>query len=355
MATKKNTENTKTRKIVSKKEKSLIVEEKDGIIDYESLSKIKENDKAKQLHKLTEIENNILSQEIIYYKKAQLAYKNKYKKSQLVNYLLALLLIASIVGLIVVSSRKPKTEIKEEDKPQNEVINEDSQKEKDNDKRQEPIVNSHAFLDVDFEYIYNDYLNKAMVKDDYVGQIIFESGIINEPILKGRDNNEYLYRDYQTLQVCEYGPIFMDYECDTDKGNNIVLYGHNVENAKANQSSLFYPLHKLEKEKNFDDNKYIYLTLKDRVELYEVASVYRVKIVDDNGSHYLAEGEPQYYLDNYSKADFKNYIQEVKKRELYETGVEINQEDRLLTLQTAYSDRTDKLIVVAKLIDTKEY
>ena len=49
--------------------------------------------------------------------------------------------------------------------------------------------------------------------------------------------------------------------------------------------------------------------------------------------------------------DKENYIEEIKKRSLYDTGVDVNPTDKLLTLSTCCKDFDDaRLVVVARLV-----
>ena len=75
--------------------------------------------------------------------------------------------------------------------------------------------------------------------------------------------------------------------------------------------------------------------------------IYNVKHLD---------GEVHFYVPNYTETMFDNYIDNVKKNALYDTGVDINYNDKLLTLQTCVEYRSDEReIVLLKEIERKEY
>lgn len=204
---------------------------------------------------------------------------------------------------------------------------------------------------------YKEFYKRAFVKNDYVGQIIFESGIINEPVMQGDTNETYLRRNFETYKYEVCGPVFADYICDVESDQNIILYGHNRSTGvDPEHIMMFSPLHVLENQENYDENKLIYMVYGDRVDVYLVASVYPIKVIEkEDGNQYLLKGEPLYYLDNYGVEEFKTYIEGVKARQLYETGVEITNSDKLLTLQTCYEDKLDKLIILAKKVKSLEY
>lgn len=211
--------------------------------------------------------------------------------------------------------------------------------------------------DTTYQDIYNEYHDRAFVKDDYVGQIVFESGIINEPVMQGNTNETYLRRNFETYKYEVCGPVFADYICDVESDQNLILYGHNRSTGvDPEHVMMFSPLHVLEKEENYDANKLIYMAYEDRVDVYLVAAVYPIKVVEkEDGNQYLVKGEPLYYLDNYGVEEFNTYIDGVKQRQLYDTGVKLVNTDKLLTLQTCYEDKLDKLIILAKRVESLPY
>lgn len=208
-----------------------------------------------------------------------------------------------------------------------------------------------------YKETWKEYHNKAFVPDDYVGQIIFESGIINEPVLQGSTNETYIRRNYETYNYEVCGPVFMDYICEINNDQNLILYGHNRSTSvDPEHIMMFTPLHVLEDEANYNENKLIYMAYENKLDIYLVASVYPVKIVEkDDGNQYLVQGEPLYYLDNYSPEQFDTYYKTIKQKQFYDTGVELVNTDELLTLQTCYEDKLDKLIVLAKKISSIGY
>ena len=69
------------------------------------------------------------------------------------------------------------------------------------------------------------------------------------------------------------------------------------------------------------------------------------KTSDDNGQIF------NYIFVNAGTERFNNYIDEVDKRKLYTTGVDINENDKILTLSTCCYDFNDaRLVVVGRLL-----
>jgi len=195
--------------------------------------------------------------------------------------------------------------------------------------------------------------NKEEIKD-YVGELYFESGIIELPFVQSYDNNAYLRHDPYG-KYDEEGSIFMDYRNVLNSDQNLIIYGHNVAvSYEASKTHKFTPLHLLEDKENYETNKYVYLYLGDKLLKYEVVSIYRCKIYEKEGSQYVQQGEPKYYLTNYSDEDFNTYKEAIKSREYYDTNITYDQFDKYLTLQTCYETSIDKFIVLCKQVEAKD-
>lgn len=263
--------------------------------------------------------------------------KKRIKKDTILIIILALLFVIDIV-LIIFLFFTPSNEISENTVKEKEV--------------EEEVIE----VNDDYKDIFNEYKNKAYKKDDYKCQIIFKSGLINEPVVQGKNNDEYLRKDFETYKYRVDGPIFIDASYVFNEDLNMVLYGHNMpKSMDEKQEQLFTPLHRLEDRDNYEDNKIIYLVFEDHQEEYEIVFVYNIKVTEEEGVQYLNEDEPLYYLNNYSEEEFDEYVETVKQREYYSTNVDVSCSDRLLTLQTCYEDKTDKLVVVAKMINEVMY
>ncbi len=188
--------------------------------------------------------------------------------------------------------------------------------------------------------LMNDYLYYYNQNNDYVGWLSFDSGIISEAVMFSGDNDKYLRKDFH-LNKDGKGTVFMDMNC-TLESRNITMYGHYVyydENAK------FSPLHLLKDENNYETHKLITFKLKDEIRAYEVFAVYYYDWMNDAGYFYNT-------ADFQTEEGFLRHVRRAKERSMYETEIEIDGDDNLLTLQTCVRNRSDlRLIVVAKQID----
>lgn len=209
------------------------------------------------------------------------------------------------------------------------------------------------------------YDNNKAINSDYLGQIVFDSGLINLPFVASKDNNDYLRRDFETKSYSVLGTVFMDYECDLEC-QNIILYGHNAfssydagtdENGNRidNKTLMFTPLDQFKDEKNYEKNKSVKLILEKEVREYEVAAVYYCKLIEED-DYQVPEEDMYYYLPYYGNDYFETYKEAVLREEFYSTGVDFSNKDKFLTLQTCVEgDDNLRLIVLCKYLSSVGY
>lgn len=210
---------------------------------------------------------------------------------------------------------------------------------------------------------------KALVKElwdtysvksnDYVGRISFESGLIDLPFVQGSDNNTYYRTDWETMKYDEEGSIFLD-SSNTLDDQNLIIIGHYVyASYDASGTHKFTPLAKLIDKENYENNKYVKLYLENEVRRYEIAYVYYCELIEDEYEgekfSYTNDGF-EFYYPNYTEEQFDKYIDTVKKNAFYDTGVSVDYNDKLLTLQTCVENHDElREIVLLKEIDRTSY
>lgn len=186
---------------------------------------------------------------------------------------------------------------------------------------------------------FNVYYNQ---NNDFKGILSFESKIINERVVQAQDNDKYLRKNFNLKKDIE-GTVFMDADCTLDS-KNITIYGHNVY---YNSKAKFSPLHLLTKQQNYEKNKIFTFKLRDEVRTYQVFAVYYYDWKNDAGFFYNTP-------DFQTAEGFQRLITNSKKRAFYDTGVKIEDDDYILTMQTCVKYKSDlRLIVVAKEINRK--
>lgn len=175
--------------------------------------------------------------------------------------------------------------------------------------------------------------------NDFSGWITIEGLGINLPIAKGENNNYYLKRDIYK-KYTSYGVPFFDYRM-TDLKNlhrNTMIYGHNMRH----DDYIFGMLENYRTVEGFAQAPVIECNtiFGDHTWFVYAVFITNSKPKDDNG-YYL----PYNFID-VSTDKFRDYIKEIDKRKLYTTGVDLNENDKILTLQACVYDFDGAMIVV---------
>jgi sortase B len=183
------------------------------------------------------------------------------------------------------------------------------------------------------------YAQLYAANDDLRGWISIPGFEINLPIAQGNDNNYYLKKDIYG-KYTRYGVPFFDYRMTNFKTlhRNTVVYGHNMRHDD-------YIFGMLENYRTIDGFAQAPVIECNTIYGDHTWFVYAVFITnsnpkDDNGYFF-----PYNFID-VSTEKFASYIKEIDKRKLYTTGVDINETDRILTLQACVYDFDGAMIVV---------
>jgi SrtB family sortase len=178
-------------------------------------------------------------------------------------------------------------------------------------------------------------LRNTFKNDDIVGYLKIEGTKIDFPVVQGPDNSYYLTRDL-TGKDNVSGAAFMDAANDSlNLGFNTILYAHNMRDG-----SMFHDLRNYVDKAYYNTHSTIkFTTLLEETE-WEIFSFYETT-VDFN-----------YIRTSFDSADeFNEFIlSPVKERSFYDTGVEVDKNDRVLTLSTCTNRIDDtRFVVHAKL------
>ena len=184
-------------------------------------------------------------------------------------------------------------------------------------------IDGEKNIDVSFKSLLED-------NNETVGWLIVRDTSINYPVVK-HDNNDYYLTHSFDKSYNKAGWIFMDYRNSIDMSDrNTIIYGHNRKDG-----SMFGSLNKV-LSKDWIDNKenliIEYITNKEDYK-YQVFSVYKIF----ENTDYMNIDPNQDLLDL------------IRKRSIYDFDIEVNKDDKILTLQTCY-DNSKKIILHAKKI-----
>lgn len=170
-----------------------------------------------------------------------------------------------------------------------------------------------------------------------VGWVTIDDTQIDYPILQTDNNIDYLNKDYND-RVTRAGSIFLDFRNDiTTDNKNTVVYGHRMKDG-----SMFQHLTKfLDEDFLMEHTTFDYDTLYESYEA-EIFSVYNT-LTDFN---YIE-------TDFESDEEYGELLQKMQEKSRFETDVEVNPDDLIITLSTCdyeLDDNDGRLVVHAKLV-----
>ena len=172
---------------------------------------------------------------------------------------------------------------------------------------------------------------------DFVAWLKIPGTKINYPVV-WTDRVDYYLTHTFSGKESKIGTLFSLGKTDyTTPGRNIAVYGHHITTSGSN---MFQPLMSYKKKSYYNTHKTVYFdTLYDLGE-YTVFAVLNIKSTDWDASAATFK----------SSQDFMAFVNRAKAESLYDTGIEVNENDHILTLITCdrdYHNPDGRLIVMA--------
>lgn len=179
------------------------------------------------------------------------------------------------------------------------------------------------------------------MNSDIVGWITVDGTKINYPVMQTPNSPDYyLKRDFEKNHSA-HGCIYAREVCDVfAPSDNIVLYGHRMKDG-----SMFSDLSQYARKSFCDEHPYIRFNTLTDYGTYEVAFVFTIASNMDTPFQY------HQFVDATSPEQFDSFVENCRTYSLYDTGVDVNYGDKLITLSTCeYSQVNGRLVVVARLV-----
>ena len=229
-----------------------------------------------------------------------------------------------LIGLVLISSYLIFKEKKQNEKQENtfedliEIVEEN--------------IENQEERKIDINKIYEE--NK-----DIVGWLKIDNTTINYPIMQNiNDPNYYLRRDFYK-NYSSYGTPYMAKQCNLNS-DNIVIYGHHMKNNK-----MFGELEKYKSKDFYNNHKIITFTTLEKEYSYEIFAVFKTTVYTKNTFRYYEN------INFENKKMYNDFINICKDKSLYQTGIEIKDKEKLITLSTCeYSNKNSRLVIVARKI-----
>lgn len=171
---------------------------------------------------------------------------------------------------------------------------------------------------------------------DTVAYIKLENLNINYPVVKTTNNSYYLNYNFDK-QYNIAGWIFADYHNRFDgTDQNIIIYGHN-----SHDDQMFSLLSKTQDSNWQADplNQIISFATPTETAKYQIFSTYTT----DPEEYYITTDFP-------SITAYQQFLNTIKSRSNHDFGVELTENDRILTLSSCTPDAKHRIVVHAKKV-----
>lgn len=193
-------------------------------------------------------------------------------------------------------------------------------------------------LDTEVESkVVNDYIASLMtINKDTVGWLEVNNTNVDYPVVQGEDNKKYLDYNYYNEEDRD-GWIYMDFRNNSEElSKNTIIYGHNRYYSGVMFGTLYKTAYKSwygEQENQIIKFDTLYGTME-----WQIFSIYKIEKTTD------------YLKVNFSDDNvWLDFVKMLKERSVYDFGVELGANDKILTLSTCSSNRNMRLVIHAVL------
>ena len=230
--------------------------------------------------------------------------------------------------------------IEKEDKDNNNQTVPEPEPEKPSDNTSEnnaPVYYPNDYWDyMNVPFMEVNFTELLKKNPDTVGWIKVDGTKVNYPIVQAEDNDYYLSHAFNKRSNAG-GWVFADYRVDfKDFGRNTIIYGHNMNNKTMFGSipNMLYSGYL-----NNSNNYYIKISTPTSNTVWKVFSVYTI------------EPEVYYLKTNFRTEPYDKFLNTLRDRSVYDFGIDVTTDDKILTLSTCDNTGTKRVAVHAKMIN----
>lgn len=189
--------------------------------------------------------------------------------------------------------------------------------------------------------ILPEYQQVYAQNNDLAGWIRIDGTVIDYPVMWHPEEKDYYLEKNFDLEYSKHGCIYLRELCDPfQPSDNLVIYGHYKQDG-----TMFHDLHGYYRESYWKDHPFIeFDTIYER-HTYQIIAVFKTNVAS-------ADFYPYHKFNNAKNAEeFDQYVEDVKRMSFYDTGVDAQYGDKLITLSTCeYTLSDGRLVVVAKQV-----
>lgn len=180
--------------------------------------------------------------------------------------------------------------------------------------------------------------NLYQINSDIIGWVKIECTNIDYPVMQTKNSPNYYLRRNFYKEYSVMGTPYLAEQCDIQSSDNLIIYGHHINNNK-----MFGELENYKQEDYYKEHKIIKFYTKEENAEYEIIAVF--KTVAYTGFKYYN------YCNLKSESEFITFINKCYDLAFYDTGEKAEYGDKLICLSTCeYSQTNGRLVVLARKI-----
>lgn len=190
------------------------------------------------------------------------------------------------------------------------------------------------------------------INPDYVGYVSIP-GRVNEAVVQAQDNDYYLKKNIRG-QTRQCGTVFADYrDVVSDyadlQSDNIILYGHNQQDGTMFGELDYYKWD----YKYWLQNPFIYFDNKYEHSTYVIIASFVINTDPEHDNGYVFDY--QNYINFSDSYPFETFIKELNERSHFHTGVDVNENDKFITLSTcSYEWEPSRHVIIGRKLRSGE-
>lgn len=145
---------------------------------------------------------------------------------------------------------------------------------------------------------------------DFVGWISIEGTNVNYPVMQTPNEPDYYLKHNFKKRHSDYGVPYVDEACMLGISNNVVIYGHNMKDG-----SMFADTCEYKRKSFYEEHKIICFDTRFTIDEYEVVAMFKYNVNNET-----------FKFNAYTtmdEAEFDEFMENVRARQLYDTGVDI--------------------------------
>lgn len=176
---------------------------------------------------------------------------------------------------------------------------------------------------------------------DMVGWITVEGTVIDYPVMQTPEEPQYYFQRNFHKEYSSGGMIFADASCAADgSASNLLLYGHHMRNG-----TMFAALGQYDSKEFWKTHSYVEYSTLEEIGRYQVVAAFKqpAENLDQDFVRMLMAQTDQ---------ERQKLLKTIKQLQFYDTGIEVLENEKLLTLATCeYTYDDGRLFVVAKKVE----